>query len=69
MDSDIDENLSDDALNYNYDVIGLKDPTHPFYNEVKNVLVAYYRRLGEENDSENDPVTILQSKTLLAVEV
>ena len=69
MDSDIDGDLSEDACNYNYDVIGLKEPTNPFHNEVKNVLTAYYRRLGDENDSENDPVSILQSSTLLAVEI
>ena len=69
MDSDIDNSLSEDALNYNYDVINLKEETSPFHNPVKDVLTIFYKRLGEEDDEENDPTRVLQSRTLLAVDI
>ena len=68
MDSDIDDNMSDD-VNYNYDIINLKEESSPFHQTVKDVLSIYYKRIKEENEPENDPVKILQSRTLLAVEV
>ena len=66
MDSDLD--LSAD-LNYNYDVINLKDPTNPFYEAVKNILVVYSKRAGNDDDEEINPEKALASPSLLAVKV
>ena len=69
MDSDIDGDLSADALNYNYDVINLKEETNQFHEAIKGVLTAYYKHIGEDKDEENDPTRALQSRTLMAVDI
>ena len=66
MDSDLD--MSAD-LNYNYDVINLKDPTGPFYEAVKNILIVYSKRVENEDDDEINPDKALASPTLLAVKI
>ena len=68
MDSDMD--MSAD-LNYNYDVINLKeDVTSPLYEAIKNILVVYSKRAGsEDDDDEINPEKALTSPTLLAVKV
>ena len=68
MDSDMD--MSAD-LNYNYDVINLKeDVTSPLYEAIKNILVVYSKRAGaDEDDDEINPEKALTSPTLLAVKV
>lgn len=68
-DSDIDGDLSADALNYNYDVINLKEDTNPYHNAIKDVLTAYYKHIGEDKNEENDPTRALQSRTLMAVDI
>ena len=67
MDSDLD--MSAD-LNYNYDVINLKDPMGPFYEAVKNILIVYSKRAGnDDDDDEINPEKALASPTLLAVKI
>ena len=67
MDSDLD--MSAD-LNYNYDVINLKDdPTSPYYEAIKNILAVYSKRAGNEDDDEINPERALSSPTLLAVKI
>ena len=67
MDSDLD--MSAD-LNYNYDVINLKEnPTGPIYEAIKNILVVYSKRAGNDDDDEINPEKALTSPTLLAVKV
>lgn len=46
IDSDLD--VSGEALNYNYDVIDLKDATNPFRETIKDILLIYIDRSGEE---------------------
>ena len=78
MDSDIDNDFSADALNYNYDVINLKEESNPFHNSVKDILVIYNKRVNNgdtkgnikaDSDDEVSPEKALASPTLLAVEI
>lgn len=80
MDSDIDNDFSADALNYNYDVLNLKEESNEFHTPIKDILVIYNKRTtgtGRESkavemvdsDDEFDPDKALQSNTLLAVEI
>lgn len=79
MDSDISGDFSADALNYNYDVINLKEESNPFHNAVKDLLVIYNKRANNveetkastRRDSDDDfsPEKALASPRLLAVEV
>ena len=67
MDSDLD--MSAD-LNYNYDVINLKEnTTGPLYEAVKSILVVYSKRAGSGDDDEINPEKALTSPTLLAVKI
>ena len=77
MDSDIDNDFSAD-LNYNYDVINLKEESNPFHNSVKDILVIYNKRVNNgdtkgvikaDSDDEVSPEKALASPTLLAVEI
>ena len=56
IDSDLD--VSGDALNYNYDVIDLKEASNPFHETIKDILNIYIERNDEESFN---PEAALQS--------
>lgn len=78
MNSDISGDFTQD-LNYNYDVINLKDESNPYHNTVKDYLVIYNRRANgdsttsasraQDSDDGFSPEKALASPKLLAVEV
>ena len=78
MDSDISGDFSAD-LNYNYDVINLKEESNPFHQVAKDTLFIYNKRkttAGDtkassalDSDEEKAPEKALSSPKLLAVEI
>lgn len=67
MDSDISGDFSAD-LNYNYDVINLKEQDNRFHVPVKDTLTIYNRR-AENSDEDFSPEKALASPRLLAVDI
>lgn len=68
IDSDIDDNeLSiNEELNYNYDIIGLKEPSSQYQAVVKNVLRTFYKKTG---DQVGDADLAVRSRALLAIDI
>lgn len=69
LDSDIDGDMSSDAVNQNYDIINIKDENNPFHETVRNVLEAYRNRLPAADQDELDPQRALKSNALLAIDI
>lgn len=78
MDSDISGDFSAD-LNYNYDIINLKEESSPFHQVVKDTLFIYNKRTttagdtkassAVDSDEDLSPDKALSSPKLLAVEI
>ena len=57
MDSDIDASMcSMDAKNFNYDIVGLKEESCPYFSAVKSVLEIHNKRTKEFEEDEFDAV-------------
>jgi len=72
FDSDLDGSDMSAALNYNYDVINLKDETtSAHFNAVKEVLDYRHRNTGDLNDSDEkfDAEKAIKSLSTLAIDV
>jgi len=70
MDSDLD--MSADALDYNYDIINLKEVANPYHETIVNLLTIFNKNNPDDDYDEErkfNPEKILQSPTLLAVEI
>ena len=52
-DMDSENDFSAD-LNYNYDVINLKEESNPFHEPIKNILLIYNKRRNEGGDADSD---------------
>ena len=78
IDSDISGDFSAD-LNYNYDVINLKEESNPFQQVVKDTLFIYNKRTNTagdtkassavDSDDETNPDKAIASPKLLAVDI
>lgn len=45
-----------DAKNFNYDIVGLKEESCPYFNAVKSVLEIHNKRTKEFEEDEFDAV-------------
>ena len=70
IDSDL-ERSNDSALNYNYDVINLKESeTNPFFPAIRDILEYHNRQHNDLNDSDEfDATKAIKSLQTLAIEV
>ena len=78
MNSDISGDFSAD-LEYNYDIVNLKEENNEFHTPVKDTLFIYNKRVntttdtkatrGQDSDDEFNPDKAIASAKLLAVEV
>ena len=70
IDSDL-ERSNDSALNYNYDVINLKESeTNPYFTAVRDILEYHNRQHNDLNDSdEYDATKAIKSLQTLAIDV
>ena len=66
MDSDMDMSAE---VNYNYDIVNLKEKNHPCHQAIRDILEVHNKRTGDIDEDEFDLDKIMQSKSLLAVEI